>query len=136
MGRGGLRDGANTGSSATLLAVSAVLGLGFLLIPIQWGGRWTVAFDLIVRVGIGLHPQLASVYALSLVVLGAVGGTVARRGRGPQRLALLRCGPLVSTSRWLAIGLAIAMVGGWGPAWLLAPSVEGLIGGSWRSASW
>jgi nucleoside recognition membrane protein YjiH len=53
------------------LWLSAVLGLGFFAIPIPWGDRWTVVFDVVVReLRTGFSDGVA-IYCTALILFGA-----------------------------------------------------------------
>ena len=60
------------------LAISAVLGLGFFVIPVHVSGRWTVAFDIVVKGITTGYPTLVGLYCLVLVGVGAGASVWAR----------------------------------------------------------
>ena len=113
--------------AVTLFLCSAVLGLGFFVLPVPVDGRWTVAFDVAVK---GLRtgwPEWVGVWSLGLIALGAVGSVAAHRGAGWARG--LRTSMPLTVLRWLGLGLAVLMWLKVGPEWLLAKEVGGLMWG-------
>jgi nucleoside recognition membrane protein YjiH len=114
-----------------------MLGLGFFVVPVPQGDRWTVVFDVVVKSIRGWSPNGVSVYCLLLVLAGAIltfpANRRARDGSEAPRDSLL--GPFVASpgftvTRVLGALCALSMVTGVGPEWLLEPRIGGLIWGT------
>ena len=122
-------------ASAVALVASTGIGLAFFALAVPIGGRITVPFDAAVRAIGARWPEGAGAFALSLVVLGAVGSAAVRSGGGGESsgwrraLAPLRTSRALLAVRLVAVPLAIALWGGWAPPVLAAPEVGGLTWG-------
>ncbi len=108
------------------LFLSAFLGLGFFVIPLPMGGKWTVAFDVLVKQLQTGAPRLVAAWCLALVAAGAVASVLAHRREGPA-WDLFRAGPLLTTARITGLGVAILVLADLGPSWLTGPSVGGFL---------
>lgn len=106
------------------LLLSASLGLGFFLLPIPVANRWTVPFDAAVRMLLTAWPEGASAFTLGVVGLGALGSLAALSHAGSSPW---RTGPWLVGLRLAAVPLAVGLWGGVGPAFLLSPSVGGVV---------
>ena len=104
------------------LLLSAVLGLGGFLLPVPVDGRWTVAFDVLVKALRGWAPGTVTAWCLLLVVGGAVASL-------HRRHPLFKAGPVLTGLRVAGVVLAIVFVAELGPAWLVGPAVGGFLWG-------
>lgn len=111
-------------------ALSAVVGVGFFAVPVRVDGRWTVAFDVAVQALRAGAPTAVSIYALTLVAVGAVGSALAlRSGASPLLAPFAASRPFVAL-RVAGLALAALLAFDLGPAWLLAPATGGLMWGT------
>ena len=82
--------------AAGRLILSAVLGLGFFVIPVPYGGKWTVLFDVVVKAVTQGIPNGVALYAFGLIVVGGC-MSVAQMARPGRREtgsgATSRCQP-------------------------------------------
>jgi nucleoside recognition membrane protein YjiH len=107
-----------------------VLGLGFFAVPVPWNGRWTVAFDIVVKeLRTGFAGPVAA-YCAVLIVAGAVATCLAsfRRGDYPK-LKAFEAAPVLAALRVLGVPLAIMFWLGLGPAALHEKAIGGTIWG-------
>jgi len=109
------------------LITSTVVGLGFFALPIPYGGKWTVPFDVVVSAVKGAAPAAVSVYALVLIAVGAILSLAARRARSSTALRAFAAPPLFVFLRVAGLLLAILLVLGVGPDWLLADKTGGFM---------
>ena len=113
-------------SAALHLVGSGLVGLGFFVLPVPIGGRWTVAFDVFVKAITTRFPTAVGLWCLALVVLGAIGAVLAR---GDDRWRAFRADPALTVLRWCGVGLAVLLFFGFAPDWLAAKGVGGLMWG-------
>ena len=95
---------------------SLVLGVAFFLLPIPFGGRFTVPFDVVVQWIVGGAPALVGLYCLVLIALGAKASVVNYRDA-----------PVLSVVRVVAVPLALLYFFRAGPELLLLPAVRNLM---------
>ncbi len=114
--------------------LSTVLGLGFFAVPVPWGGRWTVLFDVVVKALTRAAPMAVELYCLVLIVLGAVLTHVALFGRErdglPGWVRVFDASPGFAVLRLCGVPLALMLVLHIGPEAVLAPAVGGLLWGT------
>ena len=104
---------------------SVVLGFGFFLLPVpNDGGISTVAFDMAVTALRKGFPAAVGLYCFGLVLWGAIATLAALYGR---RLQEYRCSLPLAAIRMLGALIAIPMLLGAGPEWLINAKVSGLI---------
>jgi nucleoside recognition membrane protein YjiH len=109
------------------LWVSAVVGLGFFVLPVPVGGRWTVAFDVAVK---GLRtgwPEWVGAWCMLLLTLGAVAPFL--NDRLPAWAAPLRAGTTLRIARVAGVLLGLVLWLQLGPEALLAKNTGGLTWG-------
>lgn len=109
------------------LGVSAVVGLGFFVLPVPIDGTWTVAFDIAVKTLRTGWGEWVGAWSLGLIALGAVGSLAARNHAGWAQG--LRTSTPLAVLRWAGLALALLMFFEIGPDWLLAKEVGGLMWG-------
>ena len=112
------------------LLVSAVVGLGFFVAPVQVDGRWTVAFDVVVGWLRASAPAAVSLYALAVIAAGAVASLLAQRPASSAWLGPFRAPATFVALRVIGLGLAVALAFGLGPAWLHHEATGGLMWGT------
>ena len=112
------------------LLVSAVVGLGFFVAPVQVDGRWTVAFDVVVGWLRASAPQVVSGYALAVIAAGALASLLARRRSASAWLLPFRAPASFVALRVAGLALAVALAFGLGPAWLHHKATGGLMWGT------
>ncbi len=105
---------------------STAVGLGVFVVPVPAGGRWTVAFDLLVQAIREGAPGAVAGYALALIGVGAILSAVALRARAAW-LEPFRAPLVFVVLRALGLALAVPLAAGVGPPWLLAHATGGLM---------
>ncbi|MGC6494650.1 MAG: YjiH family protein [Myxococcota bacterium] len=110
----------------TRFAASTLLGLGLFLAPLPYDGRWTVAFDLLVKVLQGGAPRLIDAWCMLLLLGGALASMVAHGRDGPH-WRIFQAGPVLRATRGLGVVCAILLLTKTGPAWLIDPNVGGFL---------
>ncbi|WP_219416862.1 YjiH family protein [Pseudonocardia nigra] len=111
------------------LVLATLAGAVFFLLPVYWGGSWTVPFDIVVSAITDGLPGLVAYYSLALIV-GALALSVAAYtplGERVRFIGSFRTSWLMIVLRVAGAVLAVMIVGGIGPAALLAPGVGGLM---------
>jgi nucleoside recognition membrane protein YjiH len=109
--------------------VPSIVGLSFFLLPVPWGERMTVPFDIAVQWVTRTLPGVVAVYCLILILGGAVGSLIAlSNGKGDNRwVAAYRTSPMLLLLRVLGIPFAIVYLLRIGPEVLLQQSVANLM---------
>jgi nucleoside recognition membrane protein YjiH len=109
--------------------VPSVIGLSFFLLPIPWGGRMTVPFDIAVQWVTRTLPGVVAVYCLILILVGATGSVMASL-HGKARIGWVdayRTSPMLLLFRVLGVPFAIIYLFRVGPHVLLQQGVADLM---------
>jgi len=109
--------------------VPSTLGLAFFMLPVTWGERISVPFDIVINTVIEAAPNAVAVYCLLIIAAGAVGTLGLRLGPigWRARLASYRGPWPLAAARVAALPLALVFALGTGPAWLTSEAVAGLM---------
>jgi nucleoside recognition membrane protein YjiH len=121
--------------------VSAVVGLSFFLLPVPWGDRLTVPFDVAVQWVTRTLPGTVAVYCLVLILIGGVGSVAASfdgrarskwleayRGRARGKwLEGYRTSPMLLVLRLVGVPFAVIYLFQVGPDILLQEGVADLM---------
>lgn len=107
---------------------SATIGVAFFLLPVPWGGRFTVPFDIVVSSLTRHLPTGVAVYCFLIIVLGAAASAASRVDAMKLRwLASYQTSIPLLLLRLLGVPLAIMYFFRIGPAVLLQDGVATLL---------
>lgn len=110
------------------LLLSTLLGLGFFALPIPWNGRWTVAFDIVVKELRTGFPGAVAAYCAVLIIAGALATCLASFRPGQDhRLKPFEAAPALAALRVIGVPLAIVFWLGLGPPALHEKAIGGTI---------
>lgn len=120
----------NDSNVALKFLASAVVGIGFFLWPIRFGGQTTVMFDILVNFVTGRYPQLVASYCFGLILVGALATILSGKIRiGPLRRFLASYESSLPFSILRVIGLLVAAMIYFrmGPTAIFTPSISHLM---------
>ncbi len=108
--------------------LSSLVGVGFFLVPIPFGGRFTVPFDIVVSWITQNVPHLVAVYCMLVILLGALGSTMARASAAETKWTeSYRTSTVLLVVRIVAVPLAAIYMLQIGPGVLLQDGVASLM---------
>ncbi len=107
---------------------SASVGVAFFLLPIPWGGRFTVPFDILVSWTTRQLPGSVAVYCLLIILLGATASIISRISSVESRwLESYRTSIALLSLRLLGVPLAFMYFFRIGPSVVLQDGVATLL---------
>ena len=113
--------------------VAFTVGAFFFLLPVPWEGSITVPFDIVISYITETFPDAVGVYALLVIVTGALLTTVAKLGGGDLGgldLEYYDSSAVFWALRVVGAVLAPVMFFKLGPAWLHTPATGGFMWGT------
>ncbi|MCP3944181.1 MAG: YjiH family protein [Desulfobacteraceae bacterium] len=113
------------------IVISAVIGIGFFVFPIQYSGKTTVFFDVIVTWITKGYPGFVGWYSFVLILFGACATLASRKkwgnGKGFAFLEAYQSSSIFFVLRLVGVLFAVCMFFQIGPEFLIAPKISKLM---------